>query len=136
MRHLECPDDHAAFYLDRGDYYGSVDFDDGVYRAYRGLSDNAALVPPYELVLVDEFQDLNAMEGGIIGLLAGRSAVVIAGDDDQALYSRLRQASWDHIRAHYYGDEYDVFELPFYMRCTEVIVDAVNDGADTLSRSF
>jgi len=102
-----------------------VDFDDGVYRVYRGLSDNTELNPRYELVLIDEFQDFNALEAGVNSLLAGRHPIVIAGDDDQALYSQLRSASWDHIRAHHTGDEYEVFELPFCMRCTEVVVAAV-----------
>ena len=127
MRHLECSDDHEGFYLDRADYYDAVDFDDSVYRTYRQLVEHPGLVPPYELVLIDEFQDFNKMEAGVIDLLADRNAIVIIGDDDQALYSQLRSASWDYIRSHYFGGEYEVFPLPFCMRCTEVIVEAVND---------
>ena len=127
MRHIECSVENEAFYFGRADYYNAVDFDDSVYRIYRKLVKNSELVPPYELVLVDEFQDFNKMEAGIIDLLADRNSIVIAGDDDQALYSQLRAASWDHIRSHHYGDEYDVFSLPFCMRCTEVVVEAVND---------
>jgi superfamily I DNA/RNA helicase len=67
------------------------------------------------------------MEASVIDLLAERSSIVIAGDDDQALYSQLRGASWDHIRAHYESGHYEIFELPFCMRCPEVIVGAVND---------
>jgi superfamily I DNA/RNA helicase len=78
-------------------------------------------------VLIDEFQDFNQMEASVIDLLAEKNSIVIAGDDDQALYSALRSASWDHIRAHYTGGEYEIFELPFCMRCPEVIVGAVND---------
>ena len=127
MRDLTCSAEHAAFYFDRSDYYDAVDFDDSVYRAYRGLSDNIELVPRYELVLIDEFQDFNALEAGVISLLGSRHPIVIAGDDDQALYKQLRSASWDYIRAHHAGNEYEVFELPFCMRCTEVVVAAVND---------
>ncbi len=127
MRRLDCPDEHEAFYFGRSDYYDAVGFDDSVYRVYRQLLENPDLVPSYELVLIDEFQDFNRMEAGFIDLLADQNAIVIAGDDDQALYSKLRGASWDFIRSHYDGDEYDVFPLPFCMRCTEVIVGAVND---------
>lgn len=127
MRHLKCPVEHEVFYFNRADYYNAVDFDDSVYRTYRGLIKNPELVPPYELVLIDEFQDFNKMEAGIIDLLADRNSIVLAGDDDQALYTKLRNTSWDHIRSHHAGDEYDVFPLPFSMRCTEVIVEAVND---------
>ena len=125
MRHLDCADDHETFYLDRANYYDAVDFDDSVYRTYRQLVKNPGLVPPYELVLIDEFQDFNRMEAGIIDLLADRNAITIAGDDDQALYSQLRSASWDYIRSQYHSGEYEIFDLPFCMRCTEVVVEAV-----------
>lgn len=127
MRGLQCTAEQEAFYLGRGDYYDAVDFDDSVYRVARRLTDSPDLIPPYELVLVDEFQDFNRMESEIINLLARGSSVVIAGDDDQALYSQLRGASWDYIRAHHQAGEYEVFELPFCMRCPEVIVGAIND---------
>ncbi len=127
MRRLDCPDEHDAFYVERGNYYDAVDFDDSVYRVHQQLHQNPDLIPPFELVLIDEFQDFNRLEAGIIDLLAERNAIIIAGDDDQALYSRLRDASWDYIRAHHAGDDYDVFALPFCMRCTEVVVDAIND---------
>lgn len=67
------------------------------------------------------------MEAGVIELLALTSPIIIAGDDDQALYSQLRGASWDHIRLIHGGATYGVFELPFCMRCPEVVVGAVND---------
>jgi hypothetical protein len=67
------------------------------------------------------------MEAALIDLLAEKSPIVVAGDDDQALYSQLRGASWDHIRARYVSGNYEIFELPFCMRCPEVIVGAVND---------
>ena len=127
MRDLECEDDHADFYFSRSNYYDAVDFDDSVYRALAQMSVDAKRVPPYSLVLIDEFQDFNGMEAAVIDLLAERNAIVIAGDDDQALYSALRSASWDHIRAHYTNGQYEIFALPFCMRCPEVIVGAVND---------
>lgn len=67
------------------------------------------------------------MEADLIETLATQSPIVVAGDDDQALYSQLRGASWEHIRALHNTREYEVFELPFCMRCPEVIVSAVND---------
>jgi superfamily I DNA/RNA helicase len=119
--------DHIAFYLTRGNYYDAVDFDDGVYRTHRELSAHPELVPIYDLVLIDEYQDFNALEAGFIELLAERSPILIAGDDDQALYSQLRDSSWDHIRSLHRNGTFEVFELPFCMRCPKVVVDAVND---------
>jgi superfamily I DNA/RNA helicase len=127
MRDLNCSPKQGAFYRDRSNYYDAVDFDDSVHRAYQGLAANPALIPAYNLVLIDEFQDFNKMEASVIDLLAERSPIAIAGDDDQALYSQLRGASWEHIRAHYKAGHYEIFELPFCMRCPEVIVEAVND---------
>jgi superfamily I DNA/RNA helicase len=127
MRHLDCSPGQEEFYLDRADYYDAVDFDDSVYRVQSVLATNGSLTPTYELVLIDEFQDFNKMEAAVIDALAEANSIVIAGDDDQALYSQLRGASWDHIRAHYESGNYEIFELPFCMRCPEVIVQAVGD---------
>ena len=127
MRHLKCTVDQDAFFLARANYYDAVDFDDSVHRTRQKLAAYPQHTPKYTLVLVDEFQDFNQMEAGVIELLADHNAIVIAGDDDQALYSQLRGASWEHIRSHYASGNYEIFELPFCMRCPEVIVDAVND---------
>jgi hypothetical protein len=127
MRNLNCSAEQTAFYMDRTNYYDAVDFDDSVYRINLRLSADISKVPEYALVLIDEFQDFNKMEASIIDLLAGRNSIVIAGDDDQALYSQLRSASCDHIRARYLSGHYEIFELPFCLRCPEVIVNAVSD---------
>ncbi|HEY6091817.1 MAG TPA: UvrD-helicase domain-containing protein [Gemmatimonadales bacterium] len=116
-----------APYLERGNYYDAVDFDDIVYRAHSGLSDHADAIPTFQLVLIDEYQDFNTLEAGFIEVLARHSPILIAGDDDQALYENLRNSSTKHIRQLYRGGVYEVFELPFCMRCPKVIVDAVND---------
>ncbi len=119
--------DSFEFYIKRGNYYNAVDFDDAVYRVYRNAKDKWDELGEYVLVLVDEYQDFNRLEATIIELLGRQSRIVIVGDDDQALYSQLRGSSWDYIRMLYHNKEYDVFELPFCLRCPKVIVGAVND---------
>jgi len=126
MRELE-ESEHLPSYLARSNYYDAVDFDDCVFRVYQGLAAGREKVDGYELVLIDEYQDFNALEDGFIKLLSQNSPIVVAGDDDQALYSQLRQTSCDHIRSLYRGGDFEVFELPFCMRCPKVVVDAVND---------
>ena len=129
--------DAIPFYLARGDYYGAVDFDDTVYRVLSGYSSGAAEPHEYELVLIDEYQDFNPLEAALIDSLAARSPILIAGDDDQALYSQLRSSTWDHIRQLPRDGEFEVFELPYCLRCPEVVVNAVNDvvgRAKTLKR--
>jgi superfamily I DNA/RNA helicase len=58
MRTLSCSEAEEAFYLARSAYYDALDFDDSVYRVGRRLNDNPGLIPLYDLVLIDEFQDL------------------------------------------------------------------------------
>jgi len=126
MRSLAA-ENSVSFYLARGNYYDAVDFDDCVYRALDGMSSGRAVPESYDLVLIDEYQDFNALEAGVIRVLGESNSILIAGDDDQALYSQLRNASWDHIRLLRRDGEFDVFELPFCMRCPKVVVDAVAD---------
>jgi DNA helicase-2/ATP-dependent DNA helicase PcrA len=56
---------------------------------YRYLKDNP--VAPernlYDFVLVDEYQDLNKAEQGVVDLLCDTADLCIVGDDDQSLYS-------------------------------------------------
>jgi superfamily I DNA/RNA helicase len=86
------------FYFDRANFYDAVDFDDSVYRTFTQLRQKPSLLRGYDLVLIDEYQDFNRMEASFIDLMAEQSPIAVAGDDDQALYSQLRGASWDHIR--------------------------------------
>lgn len=56
---------------------------------YRYLRNNPAAPERslYDHVLVDEYQDLNKAEQGVIDLLCTTAALCIVGDDDQSLYS-------------------------------------------------
>jgi superfamily I DNA/RNA helicase len=128
MRELEQPA-ITQFYLDRADYYDAVGFDDSVYRVYNALLGSPGKSGQYAAVLVDEYQDFNRLEAAFIDLLATRSPTLIAGDDDQALYS-MRSSSPRYIRGAHGGGDYQPFVLPFCMRCTESIVGAANDIID------
>jgi DNA helicase II / ATP-dependent DNA helicase PcrA len=57
--------------------------------AYQYLKDNPAAPERvlYDHILVDEYQDLNKAEQGVIDLLATEAHLCIVGDDDQSLYS-------------------------------------------------
>ena len=113
------------FYMGRSDYYDAVSYDDSVYRTYMNLNQGADSVAEYELILVDEYQDFNQLESSFIELLADKSPIVIAGDDDQALYSQLRSSRQEFIRNLNLSGEYEVFALPFCMRCPKAVVEAV-----------
>ncbi|MBB3169843.1 DNA helicase II [Simiduia aestuariiviva] len=70
---------------------GLVDFGELLLRALELLRDNPALLKHYQqrfpFVLVDEFQDTNAVQYAWLRVLAGKTAYVTAvGDDDQSIY--------------------------------------------------
>ena len=80
-----------ALYQERCDRAGLVDFAELLLRAHEVLRDNPALLNHYRSrfreILVDEFQDTNAVQYGFVRLLAGDSGhVFVVGDDDQAIY--------------------------------------------------
>lgn len=126
MRRLESGRE-IGFYMERADYYDAVGFDDSVFRVHGRLCEDPELIEPYDIVFVDEYQDFNRLEASFIALLATRSPIIIAGDDDQALYSQLRGSSPEFIRQLYRSGDYECLDLPFCLRCPEVVVGAVAD---------
>lgn len=117
----------VSFYISRSDYYNAVAFDDSVFRVLKGFQAYPQSIEHYHLLLVDEYQDFNRLESSLIDCLAKENPTVIAGDDDQALYSQLKSSRPEFIRALHSGNEYESFSLPFCMRCTQPIVEAVSN---------
>ncbi len=81
---------------------GLVDFAELLLRALELLRDTPALREHYRRrfshLLVDEFQDTNALQYGWLRLLAGDTGQVFAvGDDDQSIYG-WRGAKVEHIQ--------------------------------------
>ncbi|MBL8179988.1 MAG: ATP-dependent helicase [Blastocatellia bacterium] len=114
-----------AFYLERGDYYDAVSFNDSVFRLYKLLCSEPEIVPDFQQIVIDEFQDFNALEVAFIKQLEQKGNILIVGDDDQAVYAG-RNASPTFLRELCESGEYEAFELPFCSRCTEVIVESTN----------
>jgi DNA helicase-2/ATP-dependent DNA helicase PcrA len=80
-----------ALYQERCDRAGLVDFAELLLRAHEVLRDTPALLAHYRHrfgeLLIDEFQDTNAIQYGFVRLLAGDAGhVFVVGDDDQAIY--------------------------------------------------
>lgn len=115
----------VAFYLKRGDYYDTVSFNDSVYRLYKVLQENADIIPKFNQILIDEYQDFNPLEVAFIDELEKKGSILIVGDDDQSVYDG-RCASPNHLREKFNSGDYKIFELPFCSRCPEVIVNAAN----------
>ena len=117
-----------AFYKMRKNYYGHYGYSDIVFAAVKYFEENSKKIPVFGQVVVDEFQDFNTLEVSLIDLLATKSPILLAGDDDQALYESLKSASSKHIRQRHGGASgYDPFVLPYCSRCTRIIVEATND---------
>ena len=80
-----------AGYQERCDRAGLVDFAELLLRAHELLRDTPALLAHYRMrfreILVDEFQDTNAIQYAFVRLLAGDTGhVFLVGDDDQSIY--------------------------------------------------
>ena len=81
-----------ALYDDQCQREGVVDFAELLLRTYELLSRNQPLREHYQArfrhILVDEFQDTNALQYNWLKLLAGSHGAVFAvGDDDQSIYA-------------------------------------------------
>ena len=134
------PGDHpvARTYLDVYQAYaeacrraGLVDFAELLLRAHELIRDNDALRAHYQErwrhLLIDEFQDTNALQYAWIRLLAGRTGKVFAvGDDDQSIYG-WRGAKVENMRA-FLRDFPDAktLRLEQNYRSTATILEAAN----------
>lgn len=145
FRNLETEAPEIEFFLARGNYYDFLSFDDSVYRLYQSLKEDNTILEEYDQIIVDEYQDFNRLEVEFLNELESKGPILIAGDDDQALYGG-RSSTPEFLREKYNSDEYEIFELPYCSRCPEVIVNSVNafiadvienDGLkDRLDKSF
>lgn len=121
--------EYIEFYKKRKNYYDKhYGYSDIIFAIVKHFESNKDKIPSYEQVVVDEFQDFNKLEVSLIDLLAEKSPLLLAGDDDQALYD-FKSASPEHIRQRHAVEntDYASFTLPYCSRCTRVIVGATND---------
>jgi DNA helicase-2/ATP-dependent DNA helicase PcrA len=108
--HVDDRGDHSrrqliqlySMYQDICERSGLVDFAELLLRAHELWLKNPELLAQYQRrfqhLLVDEFQDTNAIQYAWLRVLAGESGMPFAvGDDDQSIY-RWRGARVEHIR--------------------------------------
>jgi DNA helicase II / ATP-dependent DNA helicase PcrA len=110
---------------------GVVDFAELLLRAYELWRDNASLLEHYRTrfrhVLVDEFQDTNAIQYKWLMLLAGANGLpFVVGDDDQSIY-RWRGARVENLQ-HFRRDfpQAVLYKLEQNYRSTGTILKAAN----------
>ena len=120
--------ENLQFYKKRRDYYNYYGYASIIFAIVKYFEKYKEKIPIYEQILIDEFQDFNFLEVSLIDLLAEKSPILLAGDDDQALYA-FKSASTKFIRERNNGTlpEFEAFTLPYCSRCTRVIVEATND---------
>ena len=110
---------------------GLVDFAELLLRAHELWRDNPEILSFYQRrfrhLLVDEFQDTNAIQYAWLRLLAGSESVpFVVGDDDQSIY-RWRGARVEHI--HRFQKDFPrtrVIKLEQNYRSTATILEAAN----------
>ena len=79
---------------------GWMDFDDQKLRAWAALVGSVGLrrrvQERYREIVVDEFQDINRLDFELVRILSARATLILAGDDDQAIYG-FRGCTPDYI---------------------------------------
>jgi superfamily I DNA/RNA helicase len=110
----------------------ALDFDDLLILPARAMAADAALAARWSgrwsEILVDEYQDTNAAQHRLLGLLASAHGRVFAvGDDSQSIYG-WRGAEVTHIRR--FGQDFPAAATPIKLetnyRSTRVILAAAN----------
>lgn len=109
----------------------ALDFDDIIMLTLKILKENEDVAEKYQeqfqYILVDEYQDTNNAQYGLIGILAqGYGNICVVGDDDQSIY-KFRGANIKNI-LEFPNDYADakVVKLEQNYRSTATILNAAN----------
>jgi DNA helicase-2/ATP-dependent DNA helicase PcrA len=122
------PEDRARFlgaWNEHRDIYGYTLLSELPYALMNALLDHPDLEGvDYDLLVVDEYQDLNACDLTLLKLIGDRGCSIVgAGDDDQSIYS-FRKAAPEGIRrfpTDYPGS--DDYTLSITQRCGSNIIE-------------
>lgn len=119
----------------------SVDFDDLLILPLKLLKENEELCSLYqkrfEYLLVDEYQDTNAVQSELIHLLARpQNSVMVVGDDAQSIYS-WRGADMDNILS--FPEHYPnatVYKIETNYRSVPEVIDLSNAAIAANKKQF
>ena len=111
------------------EYAPAFDFDDWLIKAVEVLENDPAALETlqrrYKIVLVDEAQDLNAMQHKLFSMIAGQAdTYALIGDDKQAIYAFRGAVPEEFIDLPEKGFENKQLTMNF--RSGQSIVDAAN----------
>jgi len=94
-------------------FYNAAGFADLILRATKALAENRALNED-NYFIIDEFQDFNLAEEALINQLVDNpKGLLVAGDDEQVLYEKLKSGKPTLIRNLYKNTDYANGMLPF-----------------------
>ena len=114
------------FVNNRIKFYSFVDPSVLKYRLLEYLNNNKISISNCKQIIIDEFQDFNKLETEIIVKHFSNQNLLLAGDDDQVLFT-FKGSNPDCIRNLYNTEnKYKSFTLPYCSRCPESIVKFVN----------
>ena len=99
-------------------FYNAVGFAEMIVIARRAITERPGL-NAHLLWIIDEYQDFNLAEDHLIREITGSArGVLIAGDDEQALYQTLKASTPDIIIGYYQAAEFANAMLPYCSRCS------------------
>jgi UvrD-like helicase family protein len=123
-------------------FYNAVGFADMIVSARTAVEENPDLVE-HSFWIVDEFQDFNRAEEHLIRALTREATgVLIAGDDEQALYQQMKGATPEIIVAYYEDHDFVNAMLPYCTRCSYYVCLAASTfigqhrGDDAIAKSY
>ncbi|MCK5449559.1 ATP-dependent DNA helicase UvrD2, partial [Candidatus Pacearchaeota archaeon] len=110
---------------------GLRDYTDQILDATKFLKENVSEIPSFEHVLIDEYQDVNAMQVNLINLLKPKNLFAV-GDPRQSIFG-WRGADINYILNFEkdYGDS-EVIHLTKNYRSTKEIVDFINHSIKSM----
>ncbi len=131
MKFSDSVSEVFKLYVQRKHEANAMDFDDLLVNAVRLLEENEDLRVLYgqkfEYILVDEYQDTNALQSRLIDLLAiEHGNITVVGDDAQSIYS-WRGADVEHIlNFHVKYPEAETFKIETNYRSVPEILELSN----------
>jgi DNA helicase-2/ATP-dependent DNA helicase PcrA len=116
-------------YVERKLEHQALDYDDLLLYWHAMLEDERLareIGADFDHILVDEYQDTNVLQSGILARLRpGGEGLTVVGDDAQAIYS-FRAATVENIRRFSTDFSSHVISLEENYRSTQAILDAAN----------
>jgi hypothetical protein len=107
-------------------FYNAVGFADMIVTALAAVEENPDLIE-HDFWIFDEFQDFNKAEANLVAAVTrNATGLLIAGDDEQALYQALKRSHPEIIVAYYEDPGFTKAMLPYCSRCSYYICVAAS----------